>query len=150
MSTTLPPESRTDVTDAKDSQAITSLPDYGAHARLTDPETSHVAAEVATVTLRRRMADVLRVFQLQAVEFVKTDREDPGYTDDELLRRMLALDLPGSPSGWRTARKDLVRTGLLAPKMLGEIEDTRPTRLGNPAIIYVLTEAGSEFALPPR
>lgn len=143
MTSILPPENRTDVTAMKDAHAVTALPGGVAQARASDPATSHEAAKVATGSLRRRMRDVLDVFQLQATEYVKTDDEDPGYTDEELVRRMEALDRPGSPSGWRTARKDLVRVGLLEPKMLGDIEDTRRTRRGNPAIIYRLTDAGA-------
>jgi hypothetical protein len=55
----------------------------------------------------------------------------------------------GSPSGIRTARKDLERAGLLEPRMIGDVEETRPTRLGNPAIVYVLTDAGAAFDQAP-
>lgn len=148
-SSVLPPETRTDVTAMKDAQAVTALPGGVAHARSTDPATSHQAAKEATLSLRRRMADVLQVFQWAATEnrLDSAYQAPDGYTDEELVRKMEALDLAGSPSGWRTARKDLVRAGLLEPKMIGDIEDTRRTRRGNPAIIFILTDAGADFDL---
>lgn len=151
--TCLPPENRTDVTAMKDAQAVTQRPDLGglAHARNSDPATSHGAAQVATHSLRRRMAEVLRVFQAQAFTARGLGDQAEGYTDDELVDRLARLDVKGSPSGFRTARKDLDRLGLVEP--LGATEDgmeyvTRPTRLGNDAVVYVLTEAGRDYPLP--
>lgn len=148
MSTTTEPQNRTDVTAMKDATAIASLPGGPAEARLTDPATSHEAAKAATRSLRRRMADVLQAFQWQATEYAKVPEECPGLTDDELLQAFDRYHLTGSPSGIRTARKDLERAGFVQPRYEGS--DTpdlvlRPTRLGNPAIVYDLTEAGADF-----
>ncbi len=146
------PENRTDVTAMKDEMAVAAQPALGgqAYARNSDPATSHGAAQVATHSLRRRMAEVLRAFQAQdATErLIEADRR--GMTDDELVDRLARLDVKGSPSGFRTARKDLDRLGLLEPLSDdGGIEFvTRPTRLGNDAIVYVLTEAGRAHTLP--
>lgn len=140
MTTATEPESRTEVTALKDAQA---------QARASDPVTSHEAAKVATRSLRRRMADVLQTFQWEATKTAKSPGAVEGLTDEDLQRCFTNYTFKGSPSGVRTARKDLCREGLLEPKMLGEIEDTRPTALGNPAIVYVLTDAGAAFDLHP-
>lgn len=144
------PENRTDVTAMKDEVAVAALPGGVAEARRSDPATSHEAAKVATGSLRRRMADVLQTFQWAATEAAKTPATPfLGMTDEELARSFAAYGFKGSPSGVRTARKDLCRAGLLEPRMIGTVEDTRPTALGNPAIVYVLTDAGAAFDQAP-
>lgn len=149
--TCLPPETRTDVTAMKDAIAETARPEFGgvAQARNSDPATSHGAAAVATHSLRRRMTEVLRVFKAQDFTARAVGDEAEGYTDDELVRRLDRLDVKGSPSGFRTARKDLERLGLVWPRLTAEDEPwTRPTRLGNEAVVFILTEAGRAFILP--
>lgn len=152
MSTSTEPTTRTETTALKDAAAV-------ALARNTDPATSHEAAKVATGSLRRRMIEVLAAYQDHAT-FCRgmveagSPHDRPGFTDEELVDHVTETQRfqPGkkaSPSGIRTARKDLCRAGLLEPKMLEgfDVEDTRPTRLGNPAIVYALTDAGAALDL---
>jgi hypothetical protein len=147
MTSVTEPTTRTETTAMKDAQAD-AIPSGVALARGSDPATSHEAAKVATGSLRRRMADVLQTFQWRATECAKTP-DDPfeGFTDEEMAMAFNRYGFVGSPSGIRTARKDLERAGLLEPRMIGDVEETRPTRLGNPAVVYVLTDAGAAFDL---
>lgn len=67
--------------------------------RTTDPETSREAAEsVTNMTLYRMNVLVL------------LDQQGP-MTDEELVTAFEAAKLPHSPSGVRTRRAELVRTG---------------------------------------
>lgn len=100
--------------------------------------------------LRARMVQALQAFRRQ---------DDPsrtgllvGMTDEELVASVQdsvrwssygnVPKLP-SPSGIRTARKDLERAGLVE-----KAEALRPTALGNQAFVFVLTQAGRDFELP--
>lgn len=68
-------------------------------ARLTDPPTSHSAAESAAARQTQHQADVLVVLS-----------HWPGLTDEEIARfhREAFPDRPQSPSGLRTRRSELV------------------------------------------
>lgn len=108
--------------------------------------------------LRKRMVEVLRTFRRKDTVFRDTSgfcnwggapiRE--GFTDEELvpqvhqdaLSKNVDAKLP-SPSGIRTARKDLERAGLV--EKAGTL---RPTSLGNQAYVFRLTQAGRDFELP--
>ena len=125
-----------------------------AHARATDPSTSHLAA--ATVNLTKRQIQVLEAFRDKERAF----RESPGanwgrrpilegFTDEEMVEyaqgeaRLMGSKVP-SPSGLRTARKALTDAGLIdhAPD-----RRLRKTALGNDAFVWVLTQAGRDFDL---
>lgn len=129
--------------------------DSTAHARSTDPITSHLAA--AKVDLSRRQVQVLRAFQEKATDDheviggFEAFRPPPGLTDEELVKRVqervVARSSPGvkvpSPSGLRTARKALQEA-----RLVEKHETTRQTTLGNYAHVWVLTEAGRAFVVP--
>lgn len=70
-----------------------------AHARWSDPDTSHTAADNITPTLRPLQAQVL------AYAFGKGER---GFTDPEM-----GLDLESISSTYRTRRAELVDYGLI-------------------------------------
>lgn len=74
---------------------------FNAHARATDPQTSHNAAE-SVHSLNERRAAVLDVLQ----------RYGP-MTDQEIANAYEGPDQ--SPSGLRTRRKELVDMGLVRP-----------------------------------
>lgn len=120
-----------------------------AHARSTDPSTSHLAA--ASVHPTASQVSVLVFFRHHDDEALRwMDRTGgglplsflAGYTDEALADAMEAQDTPLSPSRIRTARKELQRAGLLEPT--GE---RRPTKRGRLADVYDLTEAGRAFDL---
>lgn len=126
-----------------------------AHARATDPITSHLAA--STVDLTRRQIQVLEVFRADDGRddrhFIE-NRRDGGFTDEEMVRAVqTSQSIEGqkmpSPSGLRTARKALVDAGLLErAALLGQGPALRKTVLGNWAYVWVLTEAGRAFQVP--
>lgn len=76
---------------------------FGAHARRTDPDTSHDAAASLT-DLRRRQAAVFAALLVLGPS-----------TDERLVESYDALvpRLPQSPSGIRTRRSELVARGLV-------------------------------------
>lgn len=74
------------------------VPPEVAHARTTDPETSHEAAE--TVDVRTSQAEVLRLLELGPA------------TDEELAGRAYRKGVRMSPSGLRSRRAELVDKGL--------------------------------------
>jgi len=98
-----------------------------AHARRTDPETSHEAAgRLKQEDLSRGQKRVLCVMH-----------EAAPATDEVLLEASVALRVKISPSGFRTRRTELVAKGL--------VEDSggrRDTKFGNPAIVWRLTRKG--------
>ena len=118
-----------------------------AHARTEDPQTSHDAA--ASVDLTRRQVQVLDAFQVRYAY-------DPGrgFTDEELVQdvqnaaRSAGLSKIPSPSGLRTARKALVRAGLVEVRLDHDAPAYRQTSLGNDAQVFVLTGAGRAFVIP--
>lgn len=71
-----------------------------AHARWSDPDTSHAAAGEITLSLRPLQAQVL------AYAFAKGDR---GFSDPEM-----SLDFESLSSTYRTRRAELVDYGLIA------------------------------------
>lgn len=77
-----------------------------AHARLTDPDTSHAAA--ASVNVRRSQQQVLALL-----------REGPA-TDQHLATRAYERGLTISPSGLRSRRHELVDAGLVEDTGLRE------------------------------
>lgn len=127
-----------------------------AHARTTDPTTSHLAA--ATVDLTRRQLQVLQAFREKATDdstnLFPTGDDDLGFTDEEMVAYVQSRTTAGkvpSPSGLRTARKALVDAGLLEKyPSTGETGDgsLRKTALGNWAYVWVLTQAGRDFEVP--
>lgn len=79
-----------------------------AHARRTDPETSHAAA-ASVADLRTSQKAVLRVLR---------SRPSAGFTDEELVfhyqAKRVSVDHPRqSESGIRTRRAELVAAGLV-------------------------------------
>lgn len=74
-----------------------------AHARRTDPETSHqAAAALSSDSLRASQAEVLRLL-----------RQYGPLTDVDLCEWAEQLSIPQSDSGLRTRRKELVVKGLV-------------------------------------
>lgn len=145
MTTITPPTTeedghRTAATTAADLEST-------AHARTSDPATSHAAAK--TVDLTRRQIQVLDAFQVRYAY-------DPGrgFTDEELVRdvqnaaRAAGVTKIPSPSGLRTARKALQRAGLVEEKVEYDVLVYRRTELGNDAQVFVLTEDGRAFVIP--
>lgn len=103
-----------------------------AHARHTDPETSHLAAAALPAdTITARQLAVLAVF------CVRSAMTDEQMLDQYQQSRPL-LDLPvQSQSGLRTRRSELVHAGLLRDSGLRSL-----TASGRQAIIWTLTGAG--------
>lgn len=115
--------------------------EHEAHARSSDPQTSHEAAR--SVNLRKLQANVLRLFQHEARERRRTAVKE-GFTDEEFVDLLLSMigDRGPSPSGLRTARNALTKAGLIEPT-----GTTRPTKRGREAEVYRLSEAGRAFRL---
>lgn len=147
MSTTTEPRSPAMEAAMREAQAQTAGWPTKARARRTDPQTSHGAAQAASGSLRRRMAEVLRVHQEEdAIDQKVGEPLADGLTDDELLSAFAVRQIPASPSGIRTARKDLERLGLIEALVSGSgLPVQRQTRLGNWAQVYVVTETGRTF-----
>lgn len=119
-------------------QAIKERPDWlrpptfgpeAAHARSSDPATSHQAAARVTGNLRETQEHVLTVF-----------RRHGAMTDVELVQRYEESDLPPqSDSGIRTRRRELVD--------LGEVEDSGEKKSippHGPAIIWKLPDPNQD------
>lgn len=94
--------------------------DLFAHARETDPETSHHAAGSVSshqaALIRTRVMSVLK---------------DTPATDEAVIDAFASHGWPGSPSGIRTRRSELVEAG--------HVIDTgrhRKTRSGRDAIVW--------------
>ena len=99
-----------------------------AHARRTDPETSHAAAESLDPTrLRRSQEFVLGVLRAYPA----------GLTDEELREAVDRTGYAISDSGLRTRRSELVRLGLV------EDSGERATTLaGRQTIVWAATSKG--------
>ena len=103
-----------------------------AHARNTDPQTSHdAAASVTNVTETKRA--ILNLLQ-------------NAITDDELIDRFYeymdsGLVRHASPSGIRSRRKELVDAGLVYDTGL-----RGKTPSGRSSIIWLITDAGKVVA----
>lgn len=117
-----------------------------AHARSTDPETSHRAMEnfVSSGKLRGYQVWVLTMFRDREKDLGST-RLTHGTIDHDLYRIALNSGRRFTEQGLRMARKALVERGLLEPT--GE---TRPSPTGQEARSFRLTEAGRRFELPGR
>lgn len=110
------------------------LPGGEAHARSTDPTTSHLAA--AGIVTKPSQIAVLRVFRSAG---------EP-MADFELEMIAIAVEGAGrfSPSRLRSARSELQAAGLVR-----STGDRRPTPYGRVADVHELTDAGRTIALPP-
>lgn len=101
-----------------------------ANARLTDPATSHEAANrVRNITQQQRA-----ILNILAVRM----------TDEELVARYESAAAAGlaplaSPSGIRSRRSELVYAGLVA-----DSTERRKLRTGRNAIVWFTTEYGIE------
>lgn len=126
------------------STAFPEIPGGMAHARSTDPQTSHDAA--AQVVTKPSQVAVLRIFR------GREDRASGGT----LLPSRVSLDLADfeveryveasafSPSRLRSARHELTVAGFIEPT--GE---QRKTPYGRMADVHRLTPNGRSVALPP-
>ena len=102
--------------------------DLAAHARRTDPETSHAAAASPTPgTLRPRQAEVLNIL-----------RQGPMH-DQRIAATALAWHSKQSPSGLRTRRAELVATGLVEDSGRREILPS-----GRGSVVWQLTPKGRD------
>ncbi len=90
-----------------------------AHARRTDPDTSHEAAAAASVNIRRSQREVLTIF---------TRFGD--MTDIDLVRRAGDLGSRQSTSGLRTRRSELVTQGRIERKRKVKLEGSNRTIWG--------------------
>lgn len=91
-----------------------------AHARTTDPATSHRAAASLT-NLRPAQEEVLALF-----------RKYGPMIDEEMLSRAGDEQVKQTPSGLRTRRSELVEAGLMV-----DSGEQRPTPSGHNAIVWV-------------
>lgn len=99
-----------------------------AHARRTDPPTSHAAAAALTPdTLRKSQAEVLNIL-----------RQGPMH-DQRIAATALAWHSKQSPSGLRTRRAELVAAGLVEDSGRRE---TLPS--GRGSVVWRLTAKGRE------
>lgn len=98
-----------------------------AHARRSDPETSHSAAE----SLRGKLNDARR----EVLAFLCGAGEN-GLTDEELLQWCLRAALKRSPSGLRSRRAELAK---LEPALVEDSLQRRKTALGHEAIVWRAT-----------
>jgi len=137
MTTITPDAPRAAATAAADLEST-------AHARTSDPTTSHLAA--AQVNLTRRQVQVIDAFQVRYAYDAGR-----GFTDEEMVadvqnaeRTAGSTKLP-SPSGLRTARKALERVGLVEAVRDDAGPLYRETSLGNVAQVFNLTEDGRRF-----
>lgn len=87
-------------------------------ARQSDPRTSKAAAESITErsaeSIRARVLGTLRMYG--------------GCTDEDLVAKFAALNLPGTPSGIRTRRAELTDAGLVVDS--GETRELASGRAG--------------------
>jgi hypothetical protein len=98
-------------------------------ARGTDPDTSHAAAESAKPTagtIRRHVLETLRAAG-------RSDRLR-GMTDEELVEHFRTANLPGTPSGIRTRRRELVDS---EPPLVADSGVTRRTATGRAAVVWI-------------
>jgi hypothetical protein len=96
------------------------MDDLFAHARNTDPATSHKAA-----------ASVKRIKESQAVIMKALGNSGP-MTDEEIYRQVMP-EIPISVSGCRTRRKELVDLGFVM-----DIGERRYTKSGRQTIVWGL------------
>lgn len=103
-------------------------------ARRTDPPTSHAAAESAKPSAGAIRAHVLEALRQAAREGLR------GLTDEELVDLFGARGWPGTPSGIRTRRRELVDEE--PPPLVADSGNTRPTRSGRSSIVWVARPTG--------
>lgn len=108
-----------------------------AAARRNDPDTSHTAAQGASIDLRERQRAVLMIFKdagslvlldEELIEYYLAIREDEGWPDQQA-------------SGIRTRRKELFDAGLLrqGPK--------KRMSTGNKGYTYTLSDEGRKAVI---
>jgi hypothetical protein len=103
-------------------------------ARRTDPPTSHAAAASARVG-----AGVIRAHVLEALRLASRSPRLHGLTDDELLAEFERRNWPGTPSGIRTRRRELVDAD---PPQVIDTGTTRKTATGRSAIVWAARPEG--------
>lgn len=108
-------------------------------ARLTDPQTSHDAAEsvLASGSISRSQAWVLGQFRTLSDVHV-------GFIDHDLEELAVDFAVRLTPQRIRTARHDLFKAGHLA-----KAGRKRKTPYGRDAEVYVLTEKGRTVEFTP-
>lgn len=104
--------------------------DEHAHARRSDPETSHAAA--ASLSIR-----ALRASQLAVVAFL---RELGPLTLEQLVDAARVNEIPLSDSRLRTACAELVDLGFVA-----DSGERLKTRHGRDAAVWILTTEGEDL-----
>lgn len=123
--------------DRASATTLADLPEHGS-ARISDPHTSHDAADQAD--LRGAALRVMAAFRY----LDQKGEGDVGLTDEDAEDVVDYLRKAGermpSPSRLRTARKELERAGYVAPA-----GRHRKTRFNRDAEVYVLTEKGREW-----
>jgi len=103
-------------------------------ARRTDPQTSHAAAASA-----RPSAGAIRAHVLEALRLAGQSARLRGLTDDELLAEFERRGWPGTPSGIRTRRRELVDE---EPAQVIDTGTTRKTATGRSAIVWAARPEG--------
>ena len=119
-----------------------------AHARSTDPETSHRAMEnfVNSKALRGYQVWVLTMFRdYDAGREMTAGKFDLGVIDHDLYRIAERSGRKFTEQGLRMARKALVEKRLVEPT-----GRTRKSPTGQDARSFRLTDAGRFFELPGR
>lgn len=102
--------------------------DGAPHARREDPQTSHTAAESA-----RPVASEVRAHVLEAIREAGRDAGLHGLIDEELVALFAARGWPGTPSGIRTRRRELVDSD---PPLVVETHYRRNTATGRTSIVW--------------
>jgi len=99
-----------------------------AHARNTDPETSHVAAEKASAGVMASQRDVLHAL-----------RSHGPMIDEKLVSACAYRGSPASASRIRSARSELVAMGYV------KVAGTGTTERGGIANIHEITQKGLDY-----
>lgn len=99
--------------------------DTGPRARVTDPETSHLAAKsVSGITALKE-------------EILRELGGPVGLTDEALIAALRARGVSASDSGIRSRRSELEKAGDVI-----RCADQSETRFGRPCNVYIATEQG--------
>jgi hypothetical protein len=107
-----------------------SLPMTFAHARNSDPATSHEAAE-----------SVKDITELQSRILYLFGETENGFIDEELIKaynRAYGYRYPATESSLRSRRSDLHHKGLLEKAMIHKESVTRKTEAGRDSQVYLL------------
>lgn len=99
-----------------------------AHARNSDPETSHVAAQKASAGVMASQRDVLHAL-----------RSHGPMIDEQLYQACVYRGSPASSSRIRSARSELVAMGYV------KVAGTGTTKRGGVANIHEITEKGLAY-----